>query len=96
MARNILQNVVSGYLARDPAILRTVEALKLSALATKEAHDAQDIDGFRGWRGALLGLKKSIDPARPMRRSKRASRLGLARDAGALLPAAGGVRLSSS
>ncbi|HPB10154.1 MAG TPA: L-fucokinase [Kiritimatiellia bacterium] len=62
MARNILQNVVSGYLARDPAILRTVEALKVSALATKEALDAQDIDGFAAGVARYWELKKSIDP----------------------------------
>ncbi len=62
MARNILQNVVSGYLARAPAILRTVEALKVSALATKEALDAQDIDGFAAGVARYWELKKSIDP----------------------------------
>ena len=62
MARNILQNVVSGYLARDPLVLRTVEALKTSALETKEALDAQDLEGFARGVARYWELKKRIDP----------------------------------
>lgn len=62
MARNILQNVVNGYLARDPLVLQTVRDLKASALETKEALDAQDIDGFACGIARYWELKKQIDP----------------------------------
>jgi fucokinase len=90
MARNILQNVVSGYLARDPDVLRTVEELKVSALATKEALDAQDIEGFARGVARYWELKKRIDPgstnAQVEALLKAVSRETLA----ALLPGAGG------
>jgi fucokinase len=62
MARNILHNVVSGYLARDPRVLQTVSDLKASAAETKEALDAQDIDGFARGLARYWELKKRIDP----------------------------------
>jgi len=62
MARSILQNVVSGYLARDPQILRIVKDLKVSALETKEALDAQDLAGFARGVARYWELKKRIDP----------------------------------
>jgi len=62
MARNILHNVVSGYLARDPLVLQTVSDLKTSAVETKEALDAQDIDGFARGIARYWELKKQIDP----------------------------------
>lgn len=62
MARHILQNVVAGYLARDPDVLQTVTDLKESAVATKEALDAQDIDGFARGVSRYWELKKRIDP----------------------------------
>ena len=62
MARNILQNVVNGYLARDPLVLQTVRDLKTSAVETKEALDAQDIDGFARGLARYWALKKQIDP----------------------------------
>jgi len=62
MARNILQNVVNGYLARDPLVLQTVRDLKASAIETKEALDAQNIDGFARGIARYWELKKQIDP----------------------------------
>jgi galactokinase/mevalonate kinase-like predicted kinase len=62
MARNILQNVVNGYLARDPLVLQTVRDLKASAVEIKEALDAQDLDGFARGIARYWELKKQIDP----------------------------------
>ncbi len=90
MARNILQNVVSGYLARDPVILQTVEALKVSALATKEALDARNIDGFAAGVAHYWELKKRIDPG-STNTSIEALLASVSRETlAALLPGAGG------
>jgi len=62
MARNILQNVVGNYLARTPKVLQLVSALKENALATKEALEAKDIDGFAQGVMRYWEQKKAIDP----------------------------------
>lgn len=62
MARNILQNVVNNYLAREPLTLATVERLKVVAEATKDALDAQDIEAFAAGVAEYWELKKQIDP----------------------------------
>lgn len=62
LARNILQNVVRGYLTRDPTVLQTVSELKRSAEATKDALDAQDFEGFARGVNHYWQLKKQIDP----------------------------------
>jgi len=90
MARNILKNVVSGYLARDPLVLRTVEALKASAVATKEALDAQDIDGFARGVAQYWDLKKRIDPGSTNAPIEALLRSVAKETQAALLPGAGG------
>jgi fucokinase len=90
MARNILQNVVNGYLARDPQVLRTVRDLKASALETKEALDAQDIDGFARCVARYWELKKRIDPGSTNAPIERLLKKVAADTQAALLPGAGG------
>jgi galactokinase/mevalonate kinase-like predicted kinase len=90
MARNILHNVVSGYLARDPQVLQTVQDLKASALETKEALDAQDIDGFARGLARYWELKKRIDPGSTNAPIEALLRSVEAETQAALLPGAGG------
>ena len=90
MARNILQNVVSGYLARDPAVLQTVRDLKVSALETKEALDAQDLDGFAQGISRYWELKKRLDPGSTNAPIEMLLASVKADTQAALLPGAGG------
>lgn len=90
MARNILHNVVRRYLARDPLILDTLDALKGAALDMKDCLDAQNVDGFAHGVERYWTLKKQIDPGatNPELEAlfKRVDRWTSAR----LLPGAGG------
>ncbi len=90
MAKNILQNVVSGYLARDPEILQTIDALKVCALDAKEALDAKDIEAFSTCINRYWQLKKRIDPGSTNAPIEKL--LGLVKNecSAALLPGAGG------
>ncbi len=90
MARNILQNVVNGYLARDPLVLQTVRDLKASAADTKEALDAQDIDGFARGLARYWELKKQIDPGSTNAPIEALLRRVAGETQAALLPGAGG------
>ncbi len=90
MARNILHNVVSGYLARDPLVLQTVSDLKTSAVETKEALDAQDIDGFARGLARYWELKKRIDPGATNEPIEALLRSVGGETQAALLPGAGG------
>jgi fucokinase len=90
MARNILQNVVNGYLARDPLVLRTVRDLKASAAETKEALDAQDLDGFARGIARYWELKKQIDPGSTNAPIEKLLASVAADTQAALLPGAGG------
>jgi galactokinase/mevalonate kinase-like predicted kinase len=90
MARNILHNVVSGYLARDPQILQTVRDLKASAAETKEALDAQDIDGFARGIARYWELKKRIDPGSTNAPIEALLQAVKGETQAALLPGAGG------
>lgn len=90
MARNILHNVVSGYLARDPLVLRTVEDLKASAAETKEALDARDIDGFARGIARYWELKKRIDPGSTNAPIEALLKAVERETQAALLPGAGG------
>ena len=90
MARNILQNVVNGYLARDPLVLQTVRDLKASALETKEALDAQDIDGFARGIARYWELKKQIDPGSTNAPIEKLLKSVAQETQAALLPGAGG------
>lgn len=90
MARNILQNVVNGYLARDPLVLQTVNDLKASAVETKEALDAQDLEGFARGVARYWALKKQIDPGSTNAHIEVLLRRVEAQTLAALLPGAGG------
>lgn len=90
MARNILQNVVNGYLARDPLVLQTVRDLKTSAVETKEALDAQDIDGFARGVARYWALKKQIDPGSTNAPIEKLLKAVAQETQAALLPGAGG------
>ncbi len=61
MARNILHNVVGNYLARAPQTYQIVKRLKQGAVRTKEALDAQDVQGFAAGVAEYWELKKAID-----------------------------------
>ncbi len=90
MARNILQNVVGGYLARDPVILRTIHDLKICAAEAKEALDARDIEAFAACINRYWELKKRIDPGSTNRPIERLLNSVKAECSAALLPGAGG------
>ena len=90
MARNILQNVVNGYLGRDPLVLQTVRDLKTSAVETKEALDAQDIDGFARGIARYWELKKQIDPGSTNAPIEKLLKAVAQETQAALLPGAGG------
>jgi len=61
MAKNILQNVVGRYLARDPQTLRIVGALKSAAEEMKHDLDRNHINAFAGGIERYFSLKKEID-----------------------------------
>jgi len=90
MARNILQNVVGGYLARDPVVLQSLKSLKMRALETKEALDSRDIEGFARGVGDYWELKKQIDPGSTNKPIEKLLKLIKADTSAALLPGAGG------
>ncbi|MFA7237888.1 MAG: hypothetical protein WC058_13575, partial [Phycisphaeraceae bacterium] len=62
MAKNILQNVVGRYLARDPAALRIIDELKAGALAMKQDLDERNFRGFAAGVRRYWELKKALDP----------------------------------
>lgn len=62
MAKNILQNVVGRYLARDPAALRIIDELKAGALAMKQDLDERNFRGFAAGVRRYWELKKAFDP----------------------------------
>ena len=90
MARNILHNVVGHYLARDPATLATVDALKASALEMKAALDARDTDAFASGIERYWTLKKQIDPGSTNPRLEALLASVDRWTAGRVLPGAGG------
>jgi len=62
LARNILQNVVGRYLARDPDALETIELLKDGAEQMKRDLDVGDFDAFGRGVDEYWQLKKRFDP----------------------------------
>ncbi|HVF09391.1 MAG TPA: hypothetical protein VNA16_01235, partial [Abditibacteriaceae bacterium] len=62
LAKNILQNVVGRYLAREPAVLHIVERLKQGAENAKQALEANDVAAFAECVAEYWELKKAIDP----------------------------------
>lgn len=61
LARNILQNVVGRYLARDPDTLATLARLKADALRMKADLDRGDFDAWTAGVERYWRLKQSID-----------------------------------
>ena len=62
MAKHILRNVVGRYLARDAEALRTIDALKDTAVQMKSDLDRRDINAFAGGVERYWTLKKTLDP----------------------------------
>jgi len=62
MAKNILQNVVGRYLARDPETLGVVQQLKDAAEQMKHDLDRNDAEAFARGIERYWSLKKRIDP----------------------------------
>lgn len=62
MARGILENVVTRYMARDPEMEEIVRRLKDGAVASASALAAGDLWTFAREVNAYWQLKKSIDP----------------------------------
>ncbi len=61
MAKNILQNVVGRYLARDPAAIDVIHRLKADAEQMKIDLDAGDFDGWAAGVERYWQLKQSLD-----------------------------------
>jgi fucokinase len=62
LAKNILQNIVHRYLARDPLVLDALTRLKAAALELRHAIDTRDLAGFGRGLQTYWDLKKRIDP----------------------------------
>jgi len=62
LAKNILRNVVSRHLDRDPECVRIVRQLKQGAAALEQAVAADDPDVFAARVAEYWTLKKAIDP----------------------------------
>ncbi len=62
LAKNILQNVVGRYLARDPQSLAIIDQLKASAEQMKDDLDRGDAEAFAQGIDQYWQLKKAIDP----------------------------------
>jgi len=62
LARNILQNVVARYLAREPETIAVIDQLKNGAVQAKQALEANDIVAFSRCLSHYWELKKTIDP----------------------------------
>jgi len=90
MARDILHNVVSRYLARDALTLRTVTELKEAALQMKADLDARDVDAFARGLERYWTLKKQIDPGATNPQLEALLRRVRRWTVGRVLPGAGG------
>ncbi|MCC6676731.1 MAG: hypothetical protein IT436_06265 [Phycisphaerales bacterium] len=62
LARDILQNVVARYLARDRAVIDIIHRLKSGALAMRHAIESRDADAFAAAVASYWNLKKGLDP----------------------------------
>jgi galactokinase/mevalonate kinase-like predicted kinase len=71
-------------------VLQTVQDLKESALETKEALDARDIEGFARGVSRYWELKKQIDPGSTNKPIEKLLKLIKDDSSAALLPGAGG------
>jgi fucokinase len=90
MARDILHNIVSRYLARDPLTLRTIAELKAGALEMKAGLDARDLDAFARGVERYWELKKRIDPGATNAAIEALLRRVAHWTSGRVLPGAGG------
>jgi len=62
LAKNILQNIVGRYLARDSDALRIIDQLKDEAARMKESLDRGDLSAFAAGVDRYWELKKGLDP----------------------------------
>jgi len=62
LAKNILQNVVGRYLARDPQAVAAIDELKDAALQMKADLDRADVNAFASGVQIYWKLKKQLDP----------------------------------
>lgn len=62
LARDILQNVVKRYLAREPEALRVILRLKQGADEARRAVQARDAEAFAAAVAEYWTLKKQLDP----------------------------------
>ncbi|MBD3183136.1 hypothetical protein GF312_12650 [Candidatus Poribacteria bacterium] len=61
-AKNILQNIVGGYLDREPNVIKTIHQLKQISMEMKEQLDARDIESFGENISRVWELNKALDP----------------------------------
>lgn len=90
LARNILQNVVGRYLARDPKSLAIIEQLKQGAEAMKDDLDRGDVDAFARGIDRYWELKKQLDPGSTNPAIERLLKPVEPQLLGKVLPGAGG------
>lgn len=90
MARNLLQRIVGGYLARDENVYNTIPLLKQGAERMVLDFRSGDLDAVAAGIGELWSLKKRLDPGSTTRKIE--SIIDMVRDdlAGCVLPGAGG------
>ncbi len=63
LAKDILHNVLSRYLAREPEVMATIARLKRGAAAAKHALEVNDIRTFGDCLAEYWELKKALDPS---------------------------------
>ena len=90
LARNILQNVVGRYLARDPEAVAVVDQLKVAARQMKRDLDRHDIEAFAAGVDHYWQLKKRLDPGATNAGVERIMKAIEPYAAGRTLPGAGG------
>ncbi len=90
MARNILQNVVARYLARDAETIQIIHQLKGAAERMESELGSGDADGFGRGIDRYWELKKQIDPGSTNARIEALIRPLNRYLTGRLLPGAGG------
>jgi len=90
LAKNILQNVVGRYLARDPEAVRTIDELKDAAMEMKQTLDTADVDAFGAGIERYWTLKKRLDPGATNANVEKIIKPISRYCAGKTLPGAGG------
>ena len=62
LAKDILHNVLSRYLAREPEVMTVIARLKAGAVTAKHALEVNDIRAFGACLAEYWELKKALDP----------------------------------